>query len=98
MTNIKFLTTLSPNWVRFRGATLLSFLFMATATFQQTASANEKFVTEHQSNELSYSPTAEACSLPNSSVLGKEAQIEKNLVISQKSEAIIQEKQPYLIW
>jgi hypothetical protein len=84
--------------VRFTGATLLSFLFVATPTFKQTASANEKFVTEHQSNELSYSPTAEASSFPDTEELASEAQIEKNLVISQKSEAIIEEKQPHLIW
>lgn len=41
--------------MRFTGAALLSFLFVATATFQQTASANAKFVTEYHSNELSYS-------------------------------------------
>ncbi|WP_413172599.1 hypothetical protein [Anabaena azotica] len=70
---------------------------MATAAFQQTASANERLDTEYQSNELSYSLTAKVSSLPDTEKVVSETQIENNLVIFQKSEAIIQEKHRQLI-
>ncbi|MBK1987245.1 hypothetical protein A0J48_006800 [Sphaerospermopsis aphanizomenoides BCCUSP55] len=86
MTNTKFLTKISPNWVRFLGASLLSFLFVATAALHKTASANEKIVTENQSSELSYSQSDssqpdQASSFPD----------------AQNSEPIAQKKQPQLI-
>jgi hypothetical protein len=84
--------------VRFVGATLLSFLFVATTTLHKPASANEELVTENQSSELSFSPNAPTSTLDNTEEVAAAAQIEKNLVIYQQSQAIIlQEKQPQLI-